>query len=258
MNINTLSKTTADYESSKLAVALYPTSMRKEKDGKTTYHARPIFRNKLTMENIANDIIATGALEGYTPEQIISVWRVANNAMIDRILNGSIVDGGIGTFYARVTGSFDSEQSSFDSKKNAIDIAFRSGKTVKELSSQIQPVIAQGNSVKPEIISVMDIESGKSETLTPGGFLDITGKSILVTGDNADVGLYFENTEDEAKSVKIAAAKIGVNTSTRIACVVPQLASGNYKIKIVTQFAKSTVPCKESKSQTFGNTFTVA
>ena len=258
MNINTLSKTTADYESSKLAVALYPTAMRKEKDGKTSYHARPIFRSKLSMEGIASDIIATGALEGYSAEQIVKVWRVANNAVIDRVLNGSIVDGGIGTFYAKVTGSFDSEQSSFDPKKNAIDIAFRSGKTVKELSSQIQPAIAQGNSVKPEILSVTDIESGKNDTLTRGGFLDITGKNILVTGENDDVGLYFVNTEDEAKSVRIGAEKIGVNTSTRIACVVPQLESGIYRIKVVTQFAKSTVPCKESKSQTFSNTFTVA
>lgn len=256
MNINTLSKTTVDYESSKLAVALYPTTMRKEKDGKTSYHARPIFRNKLSMENIANDIIATGALEGYTAEQIISVWRVANNAMIDRVLNGSIVDGGIGTFYARVTGSFDSEQSSFDSKKNAIDIAFRSGKTVKELSSQIQPAIAQGNSVKPEIISVTDIESGKSDTLTPGGFLDITGKSILVTGENDDVGLYFVNIEDESKSVKVASTKIGVNTSARIACVVPNLESGSYRIKLVTQCSKQS-PRKESQSCVFPMILTV-
>ena len=257
MNINTLSKTTADYESSKLAVALYQTAMRTEKDGKKTYHARPIFRNKLTMENIANDILATGALEGYSAEQIVSVWKVANSAMIDRVLNGSLVDGGIGTFYARISGSFDSEQSSFDSEKNAIDIAFRSGKTVKELASQIQPVIAQGNTVKPEILSVLDVESGREDTLTPNGFLDITGKSILVTGDNDDVGLYFVNTEDESSTVKVDASKIGVNTSSRIACVVPKLASGSYKIKIVTQFARSNAPRKDSQVNTFSNTFTV-
>ena len=142
MNINTLSQQTADYESSKLAVALYPTAMRKETDGKMTYHARTLFRNKLTMENIANDILATGSLTGYSVEQILSVWSVVNNAMIDRVLNGSIVDGGIGSYYARISGSFDSEQSSFDHKKNAIDIAFRSGKEVKELAKSISPVIA--------------------------------------------------------------------------------------------------------------------
>jgi hypothetical protein len=258
MNINTLSQQTAAYETSKLAVALYPTAMRKETDGKTTYHARTLFRNKLSMENIANDIIATGSLTDYTVEQILSVWSVVNNAMIDRVLNGSIVDGGIGSYYAKISGSFDSEQSSFDHKKNAIDIAFRSGKEVKELAKSLSPVIAQGNSTKPEIVSVTDIESGKENVLTPGGFLDIAGKSILVTGTNEDVGLYFVNTEDESKTVKLAASKIGVNTSSRIACVVPSLESGSWKIRIVTQYAKSSVPCKESKSQTFSNTFTVA
>ncbi|MBQ9622843.1 MAG: DUF4469 domain-containing protein [Treponema sp.] len=258
MNINTLSQQTADYESSKLAVALYPTAMRKETDGKMTYHARTLFRNKLTMENIANDILATGSLTGYSVEQILSVWSVVNNAMIDRVLNGSIVDGGIGSYYARISGSFDSEQSSFDHKKNAIDIAFRSGKEVKELAKSISPVIAQGNSTKPEIVSVTDIESGRENVLTPGGFLDIAGKSILVTGSNEDVGLYFINVDDESKTVKLPASKIGVNTSSRIACVVPNLESGSWRIRIVTQYAKSTVPCRESKSQIFCNTFTVA
>ena len=256
MNINTLSKTTADYESSKLAVALYQTAMRTGKDGKKTYHARPIFRNKLTMENIANDIIATGSLTGYTVEQILSVWSVVNNAMIDRVLNGSIVDGGIGSYYAKISGSFDSEQSSFDSKKNAIDIAFRSGKEVKELTKSLTPVIAQGNSTKPEIVSVTDIESGKENVLTPGGFLDIAGKSILVTGTNEDVGLYFVNTEDEGKTVKVSASKIGVNTSSRIACVVPNLESGSWRIKIVTQCSKN-APRKESQLFTYGTVFGV-
>ena len=135
---------------------------------------------------------------------------------------------------------------------------YRSGKEVKELAKTLSPVIAQGNSTKPEIISVTDIESGNENTLTQGGFLDISGKNILVTGENEDVGLYFVNADDESKSVKLAASKIGVNTASRVACVVPSFESGSYKIRIVTQYAKSTVPCKESKTQTFGNSFLMA
>ncbi|MBR1402610.1 MAG: DUF4469 domain-containing protein [Treponema sp.] len=257
MNINTLSQASADYESSKLAIALYPAKMREEADGMTSYYAKTLFRNKLTMENIANDIIATGTLTSYTAEQILSVWGVVNNAIIDRVLNGVIVDGGIGTFYARVSGSFASEQSSFDSEKNSIDVAFRSSKSVKELAADITPVIAQGNSVKPEITSVTDVESGEDGTLTVGGFLDIAGKNILVTGTNDDVGLYFVNCEDDEKSVKLEAAKIGVNTSSRIACVVPPLCSGTYTVKVVTQCSK-TKPHKESLENTFSTVFSVS
>ncbi len=257
MNINTLSTSNADYESSKLAVALYPTAMRKEQDGKISYHARPIFRNKLGMENIANDIIATRALEGFSLEQILTVWRVVNNAVIDRVLNGSLVDGGIGIYYAKITGSFDSEQSTYDSDKNAIDIAFRTGKTVKELASTIKPAIAQGNTIKPEIISVFDVESGSDNVLTPGGFLDITGKKLLVTGTNEDVGLYFVNTEDDSKTVKVEPAKIGVNLASRLACVVPALESGKYRLKVVSQCSKA-APRKESVECNFTTIFAVS
>ena len=102
----------------------------------------------------------------------------------------------------------------------------------------------------------MDIESGKDSFLTPGGFLDITGKSILVTGTNEDVGLYFVNAEDKSKTVKVPASKIGVNTSRRIACVVPNLESGSWKIRIVTQCSKNT-PRKESQLFTYDTVFGV-
>ena len=257
MNINTLSQTTAEYESSKLVVALYPNAMRKAVDGKTTYHARAVFRNKLSMETIANDILATGSLSSYSAAQIVSVWSVVNNAVIDRVLNGAIVDGGIGSFYAKISGSFESEQSTFDSSKHTIDLGFRSSANVKELASSITPAIAQGNSVKPEIISVYDLESGTSDTLTPGGFFTVTGKSILVTGEKKDVGLYFVNKGDESKTVKVEPSKLGVNSSSKVACVIPRLESGEYQVKVVTQFMKSTIFSKAPKSHTFERSLTV-
>ncbi len=57
-----------------------------------------------------------------------------------------------------------------------------------------------------------------------------------------------------SKSVKLTAEKIGVNTSSRVACVVPGLESGNWKIRIVTQCSKTT-PRKESQSCTYSTVF---
>ena len=50
MNLNTLAAEEADYKSGSLPVALYPNVMRRDKDGKQTFYARPIIRKHLTMD----------------------------------------------------------------------------------------------------------------------------------------------------------------------------------------------------------------
>ena len=257
MNINTLSNKPEDYKAAKLAIALYPSAIGKKNNEKNSYHARPIFRSTLEMGNIADDILATGVIKGYSKEQILSLWNVINSAVLDRVINGAIVHGGIGTYCAKINGSFDNNQSDFNPAKNSIDIAFRIENKVKKLFSTIRPVIAQGNRITPEINFVHDIESNTNDTLTPGGFVKITGSFIRISGDNKDNGLYFVNIEDESKTVKVESSKIGVNTSSEIACTVPALENGKYKLKIVTQFTRSSIPCKETKSKTFSRIFTV-
>lgn len=244
MNINTLSIVKPDYESVKMAVALYPNTMRKDKDNKTTYHARTIYRNKLNMENIANDILVTGALKGYSKEQILEVSRVVNYAIIDRVLNGVVVETELGSYSARVTGCFESNSSDFNSEKHHVDVFFRSGKKVKDLASKITPKNAQGNIVSPHLLTYHDVVSGGDEKLTPGGLFLITGKNLCVTGDNPDVGLYFVNTGDESKTVKIEQSLLGINTQSKLAFVVPQLESGTYVLKLLT-LCNKTKPRKE-------------
>ncbi len=257
MNINTLSNNTVDYESAKLAAVLYPSAIGKKNNGKTSYHARPIFRGTLNMENIADDILVTGVLKGYSRQQILLVWHVINCAVLDRVINGAIVHGGLGIYCAKVNGSFDNEHAVFNPNKNSIGIAFRIEKSVKKLLSSLRPVIAQENRILPTILSVHDLESNTNDTLTPGGLIKITGSFIRISGDNKDNGLYFVNIEDESKTVKVESSKIGVNTSSEIACTVPALESGKYSLKIITQFTRSSIPCKETKSKTFSRIFTV-
>ena len=101
MNVNSLIKENVEYKSYKLPVSLYPLKMRESEDGKVKFHARTMFRNKLNMEDIANDLIATGIIKDENSQQIVKLWNKLNGAIIDRVLNGSIVDCGIGILYAK-------------------------------------------------------------------------------------------------------------------------------------------------------------
>lgn len=258
MNINTLTTQEPDYKSGSLPVALYPNAMRKDADGKESYFARPIIRERLAMEDIASDMIVAGVNDGLTKEQIVSVWNKINGAVLDRVANSCSVDTGLCLCSAKVTGSFETENSGFSKDRHAIDMAFRSSKSVRENLSQLNVVIRQGNSIKPQISDVYDLESGGAEFLTKGGFLEITGSNLALFGDDESVGLYFENIDHPEKSLVLRQTKMGTNSSNRLACVVPpDLEDGNYRLKVVTQFTRSKAQRKEPLVFTFDKVFNV-
>lgn len=239
-----------------LPIALYPNNMRRDADGKQSYYGKVIFRKTLTLANLARD--ASNQNSSLDENTLLYHWKILNELIIDRVQNGYIVDTGIGTFFAKVVGVFATENDSFNSERHSIELSFRIGKKAQEIFAKVKAVIRQGNRATPEITSVFDLNSGSDKTLTRGGFLTITGKNITIAGDDSAVGLYFENVDDTAKSLRIPAERIGDNTSTRLALVVPtELADGRYQIKIITQFTRGKQNRKEPLTFTFPTIFTV-
>ncbi len=258
MNINTLSNTVVDYKSGAIPIALYPNSMRLKADGTISYYAKTVNRTKLSMRDIANDMVTTGVNNGYSTEQILTIWNIINNAILDRISNSCLVDCGIGTYGIKVKGAFKTETDTFNTDEHSLEISFHSSKTAKALISELKPVIRQGNSCIPQITNIKDLESNSDKTLTPGGFLKITGSNIHIVGDNKDVGLYFISEEDDSKNIKLAQNKMYINTTNSLGCVIPnELSAGNYKIKIVTQFSKNKTFRKETQTAEVSKTLTV-
>lgn len=246
MNLNTLAAEEADYKSGSLPVALYPNVMRREKDGKQTFYARPIIRKHLSMEDIASDMVVEGVNDGMTREQIVSIWKNINCAVLDRVANSCSVDTGLCLCSTRVSGRFDTDSEEFSRKRHSIGMAFRTGRDVNEKLNELTVVIRQGNSVRPQIANIRDLESGKDGMLTPGGFLEITGSNLTIAGKDESVGLYFESEDNPDNTAVLGVKKMGTNSPSKLACVVPAtLAAGSYRIKIVTQFMNSKVQRKK-------------
>ena len=246
MNLNTLAAEEADYKSSSLPVALYPNVMRREKDGKQTFYARPIIRKHLSMEDIASDMVVEGVNGGMTREQIVSIWKNINCAVLERVANSCSVDTGLCLCSTRISGRFDTDSEDFSRKRHSIGMAFRTGRDVNEKLNELTVVIRQGNSVRPQIANIRDLESGEDGILTPGGFLEITGSNLTIAGKDESVGLYFESEDNPDNTAVLGVKKMGTNSPSKLACVIPAtLAAGSYRIKIVTQFMNSKVQRKK-------------
>ena len=137
-----------------------------------------------------------------------------------------------------------------------MDIGFRTNKETKDIVASVRPVISQSIGITPELIEALDVESQRTDLLTPGGQLVIKGKNLMVTGTNDDIGLYFVNQDTKAESC-IKESKMARNTGSEIICTVPALETGTYKIMIKTQKSKK-FPSKDTVSETFKQLYTVA
>lgn len=254
MNINTLSKIESDYKSGHLPVALYSNNMVKDRNSRSKFYAMTITRGVCTDEDIANDIVVAGLNAGFSKEQILSIMMLARNAKLSRLAEGFVVDDGINKFRLKLNGSFESDTEDFSPEKHSIGISSHPTAAAMKVFEEIKPVIRKGNSKKPVITGVYDAKSKAESVLTRGGYLEIKGTNIRVLGDCEEVGLYFVNTEDSSKTVKLSASELGRNASTAIACVVPaDLENVEYSIKIVTQFIGGKVCRKEPLEFTYGN-----
>ncbi len=235
-----------------LPVALYPNKMRQDTDGKLTYYAKTINRGVCTNADLADDIIASGQNDGLSKEQIQRIAERLNEAKMQRVSDGYTVDDGINRFCARVKGTFDSDSDTFSTDRHAIGLSVHPSAAANERLSSLRPVIRQGNEIKPVVTDVFDLESKGNAVLTRGGFLNISGTNIRIGGDSEEVGLYFMHSQDDTKDVKLSAEKLGINTQTRLACVIPSgLEAGTYRLKVVTQALSSKTYRKKPTAFTF-------
>ena len=263
MNINTLNSEPLTSKTGKLAIALYPNTFAAGYDGKSSYYARVINRSRLRQDDIVDDIVSNGS--SLSKEEISRTWRLINNAVTCRLADGISVDTGLGLLRPSVTGSFDSAADEFNRKRNAITVQYRPARQLQEVMDSLTPVIAQGNHVFPEITGVWDksLPSEQEGFLRAGGFFSIRGKNIMVADeDGADekasrVGLYFDNLDDAEKSVRLVPSQIYHNAAGLLEGIIPQLADGRYRVRVVTKYCGS-MRRKTAQECCFDRVFTVA
>lgn len=124
---------------------------------------------------------------------------------------------------------------------------------------QATSVNVRGLAVSGTVInSLTDVASGEENAkLTPGGGVNLTGTRIRIEGDNPAVGLKLVNVETEAETV-IPATSVLINDPSRITFIVPaDLAQGDYRLTLTTQFSASGTQLKEPRSYEFEYVLTV-
>ena len=257
MNINTLNAAKAEHKSNEVPFALYKNNFRSGKG--SAYFARIINQGTCTDEDLACDIIAAGLASGLTKETLLEVAALFRNAKIARLLTDCTVDDGVTKCALGLSGTFISQNDPYSPERHSVTLKCNTSPKMKPIIKEVTPTLRQGNTILPTITEVHDLESGGSDTLTRSGFLEVKGANLTIAGENEDVGLYFVSTEDESKTVRLGADKIGRNNPSSLCCVVPsELVAGTYKIMIRTQHLSGKTLAKDTREYVFEGEFQLA
>jgi hypothetical protein len=217
-------------------------------DNPNDYSAKVISERSLNVKEICKTAVKRGGA-ATTAEAMEHNVMLFLKEMTYQLMDGYSVNTGYFTANAQVRGVFDNAKETFDLKKHSLLFRFNQGELLrKEIPNVAVQVMGIGdNSIL--ISHVIDSKTGSvNDLITCGGTLKIKGGKLKITGDNPQIGIYFENKA--GMSVKVEENDIIVNNPSELIVVVPTLKKGSYQLVIRNQYSLGAI-LKEPRTGIF-------
>jgi hypothetical protein len=212
-------------------------------DRKDDYAAQVHCKVVYTREGFISLMLQRGTL--VTKTDIVAVLNDLEETLAYVISTGGMVNLPILNTSFSISGVFDSVMDVFDPSRHKLHVNVHKGTVLREAEKEVKVTKVNTASPQPQILEVRDSVSGKvDEILTPGGVIEIEGIDIKVAGKNMDCGLFFVPL---SSGRELMAETLVRNLPSTIIALIPQLAAGEYQIKIVTQYSGSK-DLKDSKT----------
>jgi hypothetical protein len=168
-----------------------------------------------------------------TKTDIIAVMNSFFEVLRDAHLEGHTVNLPIINTSFSISGVFESPMDSFDPNRHKLNINVTKGTILRDAEKNVKLEKTNVAAPLPQIQEIKDSISGSvNEVFTPNGVIEVRGYNLKIDGDDPKVGLWF--IDESGKETK--ATVIIENKPTRIIAMIPELKTGNFQVKIVTQY----------------------
>lgn len=222
-----------------------------EKEGDFT--ARPTVNTSLRNKEIAERIVEKRT--EYRLETIINILDLADQEKGIAIAQGVSVIDGVGQYLVNIRGVFDSATDKFDPKRHSLGVSYNPGKVVRDLLANTGVNVTKAATTGPVIGKVFDAKSNTTnDQLTPSQPIKIIGSNIKIQGDPATAGIFF--VKDADKTIT-PSPLIVTNLPSELTAMVPSLAAGLYRVRVVTNYANGSKQTKEARTADFPVLLTV-
>jgi hypothetical protein len=220
------------------------------------YIARTDNEADLTIEQVCAALKNRGGFTGNYEDLVEFVKRFFDEVAY-QLCNGFAVNVGYFSVHPNIGGTFDKLTEGQDEEKHPVTFRFRVRAPLRALAQHIVVVVEGLADAGGYIDEIIDVATESvDENLTPGGMINISGHKIKVAGDNADIGIYFVSATDPTQRVKVI-SNLAENASSKIIALIPALASGGWKLEIITQYSSGSFFLKEPRTITFASELTV-
>ncbi|MDR2496693.1 MAG: DUF4469 domain-containing protein [Tannerellaceae bacterium] len=205
------------------------------------WFAVPVYGEKVTTEEVAREIAERSTI---SPADTEGVLESFSTLLPERLAKGEAVYlRGVGTFRVSISSDGVDNPNDFTvSRIRGKRIIYTPDVKINHALNELIHYEDSGarGSTQTNISWVTDLLSGTSnEKITYGGSVRISGQKIMLAGSDSSVGLKLLHVETN-QEFAVSMADIPVNKAKEIVFVVPiNLASGHYKIRIVTQYANA-------------------
>jgi hypothetical protein len=230
-----------------IIVELYDNPLTERKDDRI---GRVVTNRSYDENDIIEEIVARRT--DLSASTIKASLNLASEIALEKIANGASVSLGLGYFSLGVSGVFIGDNAKWDAGQHSLSVRITPNSKLREaVKSTLVDVrgLAAGG---PAINILTDVSTGEvNSRITPGGGVNLVGSRIKIDGDNPANGISLINQLTN-EVVAIPKTALLVNDPSKITFIVPaNLANGDYKLSITTQFSTSVTNTKEPRTYSF-------
>jgi hypothetical protein len=199
------------------------------------YRAQTVNVTSHTQADVVDRIMRIGA--GLTRSDIAAVLEAEKQVVTEIIADGGAVTTELFNAFPSIQGVFHSSEDAVDGEHQRVRIYLHAGLALRDAAGAVKTEKLPGVVSGTVISSVTDVKTGsQNHLLTPGRNIKIAGAKLKIAGDDPAVGLFFES-ESGGAPVPVEQSDIVVNHPAELIAVIPNLAPGVYRLKIVTQYS---------------------
>lgn len=217
------------------------------------YIARPVVNTTTRNADIARRIKERGSeLEEKT---IVYILDQSDEMKAAAVASGESVVDGMGQYLVSINGALEDATAKFNPLLHTLGVSYNPGKALREMFAKTTVNITKAATTGPLIGKVTDSMSGTvNDKLTPNQPCVIKGSNIKIVGEEGTVGVFF--VSDESKTSTPSPLLVHNNPS-ELTVMIPPLADGLYRIRIMTSYAAGNKMTKEPRSTEFHILLTV-
>ncbi|MBQ8529831.1 MAG: DUF4469 domain-containing protein [Parabacteroides sp.] len=202
-------------------------------------------KNTINLEGVINTIVAERS--ELRKETLRSVAYQLIHKMQELLIDGHAVSTPLGTLTPTVKGMWNGNRLSPSARaENTASLNYTMSLELKEAFSN--PLFKLGRTPVsgPRIYSFKNLNTGeKNEALTPGCYVMVQGRHLLMNGDLPERGLYLLNRETGEQAAYFPPNSFMLNSRSQIMIQLPKdIPAGEYTLQVLSQCTTSPRPLK--------------